>query len=490
MTVFSPSDLLAILPELLVMTAGCLVLLLDPLLSAARKEWLAYGSLGSLAAAFVVAYWFMGLPPRSVFSGLYALDAYGTFWKLLLIFFSALTVLLAKANLPQEQIDLPEFYAFILISLSGMMVMVSGTDLLVIYLGIELMSISLYIMVGFKRSERHSMEAAAKYFILGSLSSGILLYGISLLYGRTGSTTLGAIKAGVATLPASDPILLLAMTLLVVGFGFKVAAVPFHMWTPDVYEGAPTSVTAYLAVASKAASFGAFVRVFIEALGGMKTNWQLLIVTICIATMILGNILAIVQSNIKRMLAYSSIAHAGYALIGLVVADAAGTAGVMLYLALYGFMTLGAFTVVTMLRKGGLEGDEIADFTGLAKRNKWAALLMLLFMVSLTGIPPTAGFIAKFYIFMAAVSAHLTWLAVLAVIFAAVSAYFYLGVIMVMYMREPGEASGSPGHDVRIAASPAATLVLAIAALGVVLLGLFPDPIVKAAQNAILPPLP
>jgi NADH-quinone oxidoreductase subunit N len=398
-----------------------------------------------------------------------------------------LTVLLAKANLSQEKIDLPEFYAFILISLSGMMVMVSGTDLLVIYLGIELMSISLYIMVGFKRSERHAMEAAAKYFILGSLSSGILLYGISLLYGRTGSTTLGAIKAGVAILPAGDPILLLAMTLLVVGFGFKVAAVPFHMWTPDVYEGAPTSVTAYLAVASKAASFGAFVRVFIEALGGLKTNWQLLLVTICIATIILGNVLAIVQTNIKRMLAYSSIAHAGYALIGLVVADAAGTAGVMLYLALYGFMTLGAFTVVTMLRKGGLEGDEIADFTGLAKRNKWAALLMLLFMVSLTGIPPTAGFIAKLYIFMAAVSAHLTWLAVLAVIFAAVSAYFYLGVIMVMYMREPGEVEGSPGHEVRLAASPAATVVLAIAALGVVLLGLFPGAIVKAAQNAILP---
>jgi len=331
------------------------------------------------------------------------------------------------------------------------------------------------------------MEAAAKYFILGSLSSGILLYGISLLYGRTGSTALGAIKAGIATLPAADPILLLAMTLLVVGFGFKVSAVPFHMWTPDVYEGAPTSVTAYLAVASKAASFGAFVRVFMEALGGLKANWQLLLLAICIATLILGNVVAIVQSNIKRMLAYSSIAHAGYALIGLVVADVAGTAGVLLYLALYAFMTLGAFAVVSMLRKGGLEGDEISDFTGLAKRNKWAALLMLLFMVSLTGIPPTAGFIAKFYIFMAAVNAHMTWLAVLAVIFAAVSAYFYLHVIMVMYMREPGGVSGSPGQGVRIAVSPAITVVLAIAALGVVLLGLFPNPIVKAAQSAILP---
>jgi NADH-quinone oxidoreductase subunit N len=368
-----------------------------------------------------------------------------------------------------------------------MMVMVSGTDLLVIYLGFELTSISLYVMAGFKRFERRSMEAAAKYFILGSFSSGILLYGISLLYGRTGSTRLIAVKAGIASLPQGDPILLLAMTLLVVGFGFKVAAVPFHMWTPDVYEGAPTSVTAYLAVASKAASFAAFMRVFLDALGDIKSDWQVLLVVISVATMILGNVVAIAQNNIKRMLAYSSIAHAGYALIGLVVADTAGAAALLLYLALYAFMTLGAFTVVAMLRKGGLDGDEITDYAGLSKRNSWAAFFMLLFMVSLTGIPPTAGFIAKFYIFMAAVGAHMTWLAVLAVIFAAVSAYFYLRVIMVMYMREPVEAGGAPADDIRFVFSPATGIVLVVAALGVILLGVFPDPLVKAAQSAILP---
>jgi NADH-quinone oxidoreductase subunit N len=277
------------------------------------------------------------------------------------------------------------------------------------------------------------------------------------------------------------------MSLLVVGFGFKVAAVPFHMWTPDVYEGSPTSVTAYMAVASKAASFAAFLRVFLEALGGMKESWQMLLVAVCAATMILGNVVAIVQTNIKRMLAYSSIAHAGYALIGLVVADAFGTASVMLYLAIYAFMNLGAFTVVTMLRRGGVEGDEIDDFTGLARRNKWAALVMLLFMFSLAGIPPTGGFIAKFYVFMAAVGAGMTWLAVLAVVFAAVSAYFYLRVVMVMYMREPGETAGTPGHDVRIVASPATIAVLLVAAIGVIVLGVFPDPLVKAAQSAILP---
>src|SRR5438094_6920785 len=296
---FSPGDLLAILPELIVMGVGCLLLVIDPLTAEDRKERLVYNSLAALAVAFIAQYWLLGLR-RPVFSGLYVLAPYGTFWKLLLILGAGLVILLAKAHLKLEAIDLGEFNAFILLSLSGMRVMVSGRDLLVIYLGIELMSISLYVMAGFKRFERRSMEAAAKYFILGSVSSGILLYGISLLYGRTGSTALGAIKAGIATLPAADPILLLAMTLLVVGFGFKVSAVPFHMWTPDVYEGAPTSVTAYLAVASKAASFAAFVRVFLGALGGLKEEWQLLLVAVCVATLILGSVVAIVPTNIKR----------------------------------------------------------------------------------------------------------------------------------------------------------------------------------------------
>ena len=295
------------------------------------------------------------------------------------------------------------------------------------------MSLSLYVLAGFKRFEARSLEAAAKYFVLGAFSSGILLYGISLMFGVAGSTRLAAIAAAVGSRGLDDPALVVALILLVVGFGFKIAVVPFHMWTPDVYEGAPTSVTAFMAVASKAASFGAFLRVFLEGLGGLKANWYGLFLVVCVATMVLGNVVAIVQTNIKRMLAYSSIAHAGYALIGVVVAGQTeaegavrtlGVSSVMLYLAVYAFMTLGAFAVVAMLRKGGLEGDEIEDFTGLAKRQPLAAFLMLVFMVSLAGIPPTAGFIGKFYLFMAAVKAGLTWLAVVAVLFAAVSAYY------------------------------------------------------------------
>ncbi|MEW6543408.1 MAG: NADH-quinone oxidoreductase subunit N [Nitrospirota bacterium] len=485
------ADILAVLPELLVVAAACLVLTLDPVTPRPRKVWLAWLSLGTLAACFVITA-AQSQDRLTAFSDLVIIDPYASFWKLLLYAVSGLTILLSLAYLREEGIHLAEYYGFLLLSLSGMMIMVSAADLLTIYLGMELMSLSLYVMAGFKRAEGRSLEASAKYFVLGSFSSGILLYGISLLFGVAGSTRLAAIAAAIGTRGLDDPALLLAMILLVVGFGFKIAVVPFHMWTPDVYEGAPTSVTAFMAVASKAASFGAFLRVFLEGLGGLKANWYGLFMVVCVATLVLGNVVAIVQTNIKRMLAYSSIAHAGYALIGVVVAGQAeadesvrslGLASVMLYLAVYAFMTLGAFAVVGLLRKGGLEGDEIEDFTGLAKRQPLAALLMLVFMVSLAGIPPTAGFIGKLYLFMAAVKAGLAWLAVVALLFAAVSAYYYLRVVMVMYMREP---DSSVTVVPRLAATPALTIVLASAIAGVVLLGLYPDPLIWLTSQAVL----
>jgi NADH-quinone oxidoreductase subunit N len=485
------ADILAVLPELIVIAAACLVLGLDPITPASRKEWLAWLSLASLVLCFGFTSLQMG-ERVTAFSDLVIIDPYACFWKLLLYIVSGLTILMSLAYLKEERIHLTEYYGFLLLALSGMMVMVSAADLLTIYLGTELMSLSLYVLAGFKRAEGRSLEASAKYFVLGAFSSGILLYGISLLFGTAGSTRLSAISSAVSSRGLDDPALLLAMILLVIGFGFKIAVVPFHMWTPDVYEGSPTSVTAFMAVASKAASFGAFLRVFLEGLGGLKANWHALFLVVCVATLVLGNVVAIVQTNIKRMLAYSSIAHAGYALIGVVVAGQVETEGsirslglssVMLYLAVYAFMTLGAFTVVAMLRKGGLEGDEIEDFTGLAKRQPVAALLMLVFMVSLAGIPPTAGFIGKFYLFMAAVQAGLAWLAVVALLFAAVSAYYYLRVVMVMYMREPQALAE---FEPRLAASPITTLVLTCALAGVVLLGLYPDPLVALATQAVL----
>ncbi|MEQ1795074.1 MAG: NADH-quinone oxidoreductase subunit N [Nitrospira sp.] len=485
----SAHDLFAILPELLVIFAACAVLALDPITPTSKKDRLAWLSLGTMAICMGLTAARFG-SPTTAFGGLVVIDNYSCFWKLLLYFVTGLTILLSFSYLKEERIYFGEYYGFILLALSGMMVMVSGADLLTIYLGTELMSLSLYVMAGLKRSEARSLEASAKYFVLGAFSSGILLYGISLLYGSAGSTQLPAIAAAIAGRSLDDPLLLFATILIAVGFSFKLAVVPFHMWTPDVYQGAPTSVTAFMAVASKAASFGAFMRVFVEGLGGVRANWSLMFLLLCVVTLILGNIVALVQTNVKRMLAYSSIAHAGYALIGVVAAGRLASAeassaisSVMLYIALYAFMTFGAFTIIAMLRKGGLEGDEIEDFSGLAKRHPFAALLMMVFMISLAGIPPTAGFIGKFYVFMSAVQAGLTWLAVLALVFAAISAYFYLRLVMVMYMREPGAVTAlSP----RFVSSPALSIVLACAIAGVVFFGLYPDPIVNLATQAAL----
>lgn len=488
------TDLFMILPELFVVAAACLVLVLDPITPASKKELLAWLSLGTLALCIGLTGGQIGSSNQrmSAFSDLVVVDGYARFWKLLLYGVSGLTILMSLPYLKVERLHLGEYYGFILLALSGMMVMVSGADLLTIYLGTELMSISLYVMAGLKRSSPRSLEASAKYFVLGAFSSGLLLYGISLLYGLAGSTKLAAIAGAIGTRGFDDPLVLFATILLTVGFGFKLAVVPFHMWTPDVYQGAPTSVTAFMAVASKAASFAAFLRVFVEGLGGIKGNWSAMFLVLCLATLVLGNVVAIVQTNIKRMLAYSSIAHAGYALIGLVAAgrstgESGGTAGiasVMLYLALYAFMTLGAFAVIAMFRKGGLEGEEIEDFTGLAKRQPLAALLMLIFMVSLAGIPPTAGFIGKFYVFMAAVESGLTWLAAIALLFAAVSAYYYMRVVMVMYMREPETAQAEPPQ---LVASPALSIVLACAVAGVIFFGLYPGPLVGLTIQSVLP---
>ena len=485
------SDLIAIVPELIIAGTACLVLALDPVTPIGKKDWLAWLSLAALILCIGVTASQLG-EVVSAFSDLVIIDPYACFWKLLLYGGSALTILLSMPYLKEERIHLAEYYGFLLLSLAGMMVMVSAADLLTIYLGLELMSLALYVLAGFKRVESRSLEASAKYFVLGSFSSAILLYGISLLYGLAGSTRLSAIAVATNTLGVDDPAMLLAMILLVVGFGFKIAVVPFHMWTPDVYEGSPTSVTAFMAVASKIASFAAFMRVFLEGLGGLKANWQMLFLVLCVATLVLGNVVAIVQTNIKRMLAYSSIAHAGYAMIGVVVAGHAeadstirtlGLSSVMLYLAVYSFMTLGAFAVVAMVRKAGVDGDEIEDFAGLSTRHPVAVLLMLVFLVSLAGIPPTAGFIGKFYLFMGAIKAGLTWLAIIAVVLTAISAYFYLRVVMVMYMRDPQPQSRMAP---RFVGSPAMTVVLACALGGVVLLGLFPNALVSLTTQSVL----
>lgn len=479
---YSVVDIGAVLPELIVVVYACAILLLDPFLPRERRPMLAYFGLVGLGLAFYATARMMWIEVP-VMGGLFLLDPYGNFFKVVFYISAILTILFSMPYLKREGIDLAEYYAFILLATTGMMVMVSAVDLVTIFLGIELMSVSFYILAGFKRFEARSMEASAKYFILGSFSSAVLIYGISIVFGMAGTTKLAELREILGGLESLGAGWTLAIVLLVVGFGFKIAAVPFHMWTPDVYEGAPTPVTAFLSVASKAASFAVFLRVFGEVFGGFRDEWTGLVTVLAVATMALGNVVALVQTNVKRMLAYSSIAHAGYALIGLIAGGFQGAFSLMLYLLIYAFMNLGAFGVVTMLRRGGLEGDQLEDFAGLSRRNPLGAFTMLVFMFALAGIPPTAGFIGKFYIFMAAVEAGMVWLAVVAVIFAAISAYFYIRVVMVMYMREPeGGQAGAPA----MISAPAASMALAIAVIAVIALGVFPEPVIDYTTQAVL----
>lgn len=474
------TDVAGVLPELIVAGFACVVLLIEAFISKSSKRDIipitALIGLAIAASLTVSAMW----DHNTVMGETFLVDPYSNFFKLILYVASALTILLSVNYLKQEGINVGEYYAFLLFALCGMMVMVSAGDLLLVFLGLELTALSIYILAGFKRFQQKSMEASAKYFVLGSFSSGILLYGISLLYGLAGTTNLTEIGQRITLVAVGlEPAWMLALILLVVGFGFKVSAVPFHMWTPDVYEGAPTPITAFLSVASKAASFAIFLRVFTEAFGGIHEHWRILLMFLAVATIFFGNIVALLQTNIKRMLAYSSIAHAGYVLIGIIVGSHTGTFSLMLYMLIYVFMNMGAFGVVMQLRKNGVEGDEIEDLAGLAKHNRLAAFVMLVFMFALAGIPPTAGFVGKFYIFMGAVQADLAWLAVLGVIGSAISAYFYLKVIMVMYMKEPD-------GTVTLTASRPAILALTVAAIAVLALGIYPAPIIDFADQAVL----
>jgi NADH-quinone oxidoreductase subunit N len=474
---FSTQDILYIIPEIIVVGFAMAILVLDAFVPKGKKSTLAWLSIAGLIVAAAET-WGLRDVNVTAFYGMFVLDSYAVFFKMIFYIAAGMAIMISMNYIKVEEIERGEYYALILFATSGMMIMASGADLISIYLGLELMAMSVYILAGFMRGVLKSNEASLKYFLLGAFSSGILLYGISIMYGVTGTTNLKGIAAFIQSGQYSHPALILAMILMAAGFGFKVAAVPFHMWVPDVYEGAPTSVTAFMSVGPKAAGFAAFLRVFTVALPAIQPDWMMVIAALSIMSMLIGNVVAIAQTNIKRMLAYSSIAHAGYALVGFVAWGGQGISSVLLYLFIYTFMNLGAFGVVIMLRKGGMKGEEISDFAGLAKKNKTAALMMLIFMFSLAGIPPTAGFVGKFYIFMAAVNAGFLWLAIIGVLMSATSAYFYLRVIMVMYMSEP-EA------EFDLASSLSMKLALAAASIAVLYIGMYPYDILNLAMNSV-----
>ncbi len=470
-------SIMPIYPEVLVVTVALMVLILDVFLEKDSKSFLGWFSLAGIVVAAFATYRLMGTSAL-FFGGTFHLDPFSTFFKFVFYIACGLGILLSIKYLAVEKIHRGEYYALMLFATSGMMLMASAADLIPLYLGLELMALSIYILAGFMRGDNRSNEAAIKYLLLGAFSSGIMLYGMSLLYGLTGTTNLTGILAFLRGADLSNPVIFLAMIMLIVSFGFKVAAAPFHMWVPDVYEGAPTSVTAFMSAGPKVAGFAVLLRVFLYSLEPLHAHTTVILSGLALLTMAVGNIMALSQTNIKRMLAYSSIAHAGYALVGLAAGGPDGAASVMLYVCIYALMNMGAFGVVIMLRRAGERGEEIADFAGLGKTNKMAAFLMLIFMFSLTGIPPTAGFIGKFYIFKSAVQAGLIWLAVAGVLFSSISAYFYLRVVMVMYMNEP---KGS----IELTTSPSLALALAISVIAVIVIGVYPTDLLNFARASI-----
>lgn len=417
------------------------------------------------AAGAIGAAWAFS-PPATAFGGTIAADGLTRFFDTLFATTIAVVALLSGPYLEQEPVPRAEYFSLLLMAAAGMMLAASAADLLILYLALELMILCAYVLVGITRDRPVAIEAAIKYFLLGSFASAVLLYGIALIYGVTGATGFAAIASAIGERNlAAHPLVLAGLGLIAGGLAFKIAAVPFHAWAPDVYTGASTPVAAFLAAGSKAASLAALVRVCLAAFSPEQRIWSEILVALAVLSMVVGSLLALPQSNIKRMLAYSSIAHVGYALLGLIAGNAEGAAATMTYAFIYSFMTLGAFGIVVAL---GERGENLAGYRGLASTAPVTAALMFLFLLSLTGIPPTAGFAAKFTVILSAVRAGYVALAVLAVGCSVVSAFFYLRVAVLMYMTEPQEIAPA-----RI--PPAVSAALAVAAVVIVVGGLFPD---------------
>ncbi len=471
---FSVNDLYYILPEL-VLTAGLLLLLVvNAIIPRSRQRMLSWLGLAVLAATALAMVPLSGTAPVSVSKGLVAVDAFSFFFKIVFVLSAALTLMMSVRYLDVEGSRHGEYVFLVLSATLGMMFMAGGTDLITLFIGLETMAIAFYILVGLLKPSKKSNEAAVKYFLLGAFSLGLLLYGMSLMYGLSGTTNLRSIAIAIAD-QGRDPWLVLAVILVVAGMGFKLAAVPFHMWAPDVYEGAPTPITGFLSVGSKAASFAMLLRILFEGLPSMGADWTMLFYALAVVTMTVGNVAALSQTNIKRMLAYSSIAHAGYILIGIIAGTARGVTAALIYLLIYAFMQLGAFAVVVMMRRADAIGDDLQDLSGLFKRVPAAAVAMLLFMLSLGGIPPTAGFMGKFWIFSAAIEQDYIWLAVIGVLNSAVSLYYYLRVVVYMFFKT--ETTGSEPLM-----TPALSAVLVIALFGTLLLGVYPHPLFEIAE--------
>ena len=502
-----------IMPEVILTLFACAALVLDVMLPRDRKyvvAWVSLAGVGLSAVSLGGVYYYIvrgGLSQKGFFD-MIVVDSYAVVFKLMFLIGAGLSILLAIRYLEIESEQRGEYYALILFSVIGMMFMASGVDLLILFISLELMAISVYILVGYLRRDQRSNEAAMKYFLLGAFSSGVLLYGISMIYGLTGSTNLADIAKALPIVAVSNfslypgtsadmrYLVLLSMVLMAAGMFFKFAAVPFHMWAPDAYEGAPTSVTAFMSVGVKAASFAMFGRLFLYGLPDLRTaidgdpgsnvaalpGWALLLGVVSAITMVWGNLGALTQANTKRLLAYSSISHAGYTLLGLIAGNSTGYTGFIIYLFIYTIMNLGVFGCIIALRRRGIQGDRLEDFNGLMRKAPWLTVMMTIFLLSLGGIPPTAGFIGKFYLFAGLIETGNPWLvrlAVLAVVMSAVSLYYYIRFIRAMYIETSSES-----QPVKVA--PSLQVALGVAVVLVMLMGVFPQRIIDLTRRAAI----
>jgi len=486
---YSSGDHFTIIPAIMMALFGCAILLFDFWVfpDPRQRKWLLIFVV--LAEGFTgyglikQQTWIAGSGGTlNGFNGTVTVDNFSIFFNWIFLVAALIVAVVSYKYLENAGEHHGEYYSLILFAQCGMYFLATGSDLVTLFIGLELMALSFYVMVGFLRSEKRSNEAALKYLLLGAFSSGFLVYGFSVLYGISGFTRLSEIVATVASRPAWDPVVYLALITTSVGLLFKIAAAPFHMWAPDAYEGAPTTVTAYLSVASKAASFAFLLRLFYGQLApfaALREVWVPVLAVIAVITMTVGNLAAINQTNVKRLLAYSSISHAGYMLLGLVACNERGITGIAVYIMVYTFMNLGAFLVLVALRRQKIIGDEMDDISGLMKKSPGYAVLMLIFLISLAGIPPTAGFLGKYYIFLSLIEAHQYTLAVIATLYAAVAIYYYFRIVKSMFVSELREKEP-------MATSFGMRLALTVSGVMTLVIGVYPEPFLKLAQNSLL----
>lgn len=469
---FTLASYISAMPEIFLLGMVCIILIIDVFMPE-RFNFISYAlAQGTLASTFLLTLLQYGEYPEPIiiFGNHYVVDKLAILSKLCIFVFSFFTFAYARDYIKSRQIPIGEYYILGLFTVLGLCVMSSANSFLAMYLGLELSSLALYAMVAIQRDSAGAAEAAMKYFVLGSLASGLLLYGISMLYGLTGSIDLHGVATSLANNP--DNAAIVALVFLVAGLVFKFGAVPFHMWVPDVYEGAPTSTTLFIATAPKIAAFAIVVRVLQQAMPSMQASWIPLLIVISILSMLFGNLIAIAQTNIKRMLAYSSIAHVGYALLGILAGphSSTGFSAAMFYIVTYVLVVAGAFAIIAILSRSGIEFDKLEDYRGLNARNPWLAFMMLLLLFSMAGIPPTVGFFAKLGLLEALVQANYVWLAALALIFALVGVYYYLRVVMLMYFEEPAAHANAP-----IVLSGQLLAVISINGTAALLLGILPS---------------